>query len=103
MRFEIFGYKIDIEKKAFKEKEKLPDELRWALEIIQKNSAKIPPSDKKVESAKRAAKSKAEKAKEKVISAVNLLKLQGEEITAYKVAKNAKVSYNTAKKYLSQN
>jgi len=100
MRFEVFGYKIDIEKKVFKEKEKLPDELRWALEIIEKYSSKIDPSDKKVESAKRAAKSKAEKAKEKVINAINLLKSQKEEITIYKVAKTAKVSYNTARKYL---
>ena len=103
MRFEIFGYKIDIEKKAFKEKEKLPDELRWALEIIQKHSAKIPPSKKKIESAKRASKIKAKKAKEKINNAINLLKSQKEEITIYKVAKTAKVSYNTAKKYLSQN
>ena len=80
----------------------MPKDLRWALEIIEKYSAKIPPSDKKVASAKRAAKIKTERAKEKVISAVNLLKLQGEEITAYKVAKNAKVSYNTAKKYLAE-
>ena len=103
MQFEVFGYKISIEKKAFKEKEEMPDELRWALEIIEKYSAKIPPSDKKVESAKRASQIKAKKAKEKVINAINLLKSQKEEITIYKVAKTAKVSYNTAKKYLSQN
>ena len=102
MQFKVFGYKINIEKKAFKEKEKLPNDLRWALEIIEKYSSKIPPSKKKIESARRASQVKAKKAKEKVISAVNLLKLQGEEITAYKVAKNAKVSYNTAKKYLAE-
>ena len=45
---------------------------------------------------------KAKEAKEKVISAVNLLKLQGEKITAYKVAKTAKVGYNTARKYLAE-
>ena len=101
MQFEVFGYKISIEKKAFKEKDKMPDDLRWALEIIQKHSAKIPPSDKKVASAKRASQIKAKKAKEKVINAINLLKSQKEEITIYKVAKTAKVSYNTAKKYLS--
>ena len=101
MQFEVFGYKISIEKKAFKEKEEMPKDLRWALEIIEKYSAKIPPSDKKVASAKRAAKIKAERAKEKINNAINLLKSQKEEITIYKVAKTAKVSYNTAKKYLS--
>jgi len=103
MQFEVFGYKISIEKKAFKEKEEMPNDLRWALEIIEKYSAKIPPSDKKVASAKRASQVKAKKAKEKVINAINLLKSQKEEITIYKVAKTAKVSYNTAKKYLCQN
>jgi len=46
MQFEVFGYKINIEKKAFKEKEEMPKDLRWALEIIEKYSAKIPPSKK---------------------------------------------------------
>jgi len=102
MEFEVFGYKISIEKKALKDKEngEMPDDLKWALEIIEKYSAKIPPSKKKIESAKRASKIKADRTKEKVINAVNLLRLQGEEITIYKVAKIANVSYNTAKKYL---
>jgi len=100
MQFEVFGYKISIEKKALKEKEELPQDLKWALEIIQKYGAKVPPSEKKVESAKRASEIKATRAKEKVTNAVNLLRLQGEEITPYKVAKVAGISYNTAKKYL---
>ena len=103
MRFEIFGYVIDIEKKALQDKEEMPNDLRWALDIIEKYSTKIPPSPKKVASAKRASKIKADKAKEKVQNAINLLKLQGEEITAYKVSKTAGVSYNTAKKYLQKN
>jgi len=103
MQFKVFGYKINIKKKVFKEKEKLPNDLRWALEIIEKYSSKIEPSNKRIESAKRASQIKAKKAKEKIDNAINLLKLQREEITIYKVAKTAKVSYNTAKKYLSQN
>ena len=102
MQFEVFGCKINIEKKAFKEKDKMPDDLRLALKIIEKYSSKIPPSKKKIESARRASQVKAKTAKEKVISAVELLKLQGEEITAYKVAKTAKVGYNTARKYLAE-
>ena len=104
MNLELFGYKISIEKKAFKDKNtvEMPNDLRWALEIIEKYSAKIPPSEKKIESAKRASKIKADKAQEKVINAVNLLRLQGEKITPYKVAKTAGISYNTAKKYLQK-
>jgi Fic family protein len=102
MEFEVFEYKISIEKKALKEKNEMPQDLKWALEIIEKYGAKIPPSEKKVESAKRASKIKANRAKEKVINAVTILKLQGEHITAYKVAKTAGISYNTAKKYLKE-
>jgi len=99
MDFELFGYRISIEKKALQE-EKIPNDLRWALEVIQKYGAKIPPSQRKIESARRASKIKADKTREKVENAIRLLKLQGENITAYKVSKIAKVSYNTAKKYL---
>ena len=104
MEFEVFGYKISIEKKALKDKEsgEMPSDLKWALEILEKYGKKIPASPKKVESAKRAAAVKARTAKEKVINAVNLLRLQGEEITIYKVAKTAQISYNTAKKYLNK-
>ena len=104
MEFEVFGYKISIEKKALKDKDtgEMPNDLRWALDIIEKYSAKIPPSPKKIESAKRASEIKAKRSKEKIINAVNLLRLQGEEITAYKVAKTAGISYNTAKKYLQK-
>jgi len=102
MEFEVFGYKISIEKKALKDKESesMPKDLKWALQILEKYGKKIPPSKKKIESARRASKIKADRTKEKVINAVNLLRLQGEEITPYKVAKTARISYNTAKKYL---
>ena len=104
MEFEVFGYKISIEKKALKDKEsrEMPNDLRWALEILEKYGKKLPPSKKKVESAKRASKIKADRTKEKVINAINLLRLQGEKITPYKVAKISGVSYNTAKKYLKE-
>ena len=104
MNLELFGYKISIEKKAFKDKNtvEMPNDLRWALEILEKYGKKIPASPKKVESAKKASEIKAKRAKEKVTNAVNLLRLQGEEITPYKVAKTAQISYNTAKKYLQK-
>ena len=104
MEFEVFGYKVSVEKKALKDKEsgEMPSDLKWALEVLEKYGKKIPPSEKKVASAKKASEIKSKRAKEKVINAVNLLRLQGEEITAYKVAKTAGISYNTAKKYLQK-
>ena len=42
------------------------------------------------------------KTKEKVINAINLLKLQGEEVNPYRIAKLANISYNTARKYFKE-
>ena len=41
------------------------------------------------------------KTKEKVQNAINLLRIEGKEITPYQVAKVADISFNTAKKYLA--
>ena len=38
--------------------------------------------------------------KEKIVNAINILRMENKEITPYQVAKEAEVSYNTAKKYL---
>lgn len=40
-----------------------------------------------------------QRAQEAIEKAVNLMRLEGRELTAYSVAKRAGVSYNTAKKY----
>jgi len=39
------------------------------------------------------------KARRKIETAINLLRLENRDITIYSVSKEAKVSYNTAKKY----
>ncbi len=101
MKFEVFGYKIVIEKKALQDKE-LPEDLQQALKVLEKYSYKAPPSPKKVESAHRATQIRQERVKEKIQGAINLLKMEGKEITPYRVAKQAGVSYNTAKKYLKK-
>jgi len=43
-----------------------------------------------------------EQTKNKVQNAINLLQMEGKEITAYRIAKTANISYNTAKKYLKR-
>ena len=53
----------------------------------------------KRKNAKKATTAKVTKTKEKIQNAINLLKLQGEEINPYRIAKVAHVSYNTARKY----
>ena len=99
MKLELFGYTISIEKRALAD-EQLPQDLQEALKVLEKYSYKAPPSPKKTESAHRATAIRQARTKEKIQNAINLLKMQGEDITAYRVAKTAQVSYNTAKKYL---
>ena len=100
MTFELFGYKIEIEKKALANAQEMPQDLQEALKVIQRYGVTPPPSAKKVESAKKATAIRVKRTKEKIDNAVNLLRFQGKEITPYAVAKEAEISYNTAKKYL---
>jgi len=102
MKFELFGYTIEIEKKALENQEKMPNDLRQALEIIQKYGVTPPPSKKKQESARKATEIRVKRVKEKINNAINLLRLENKEITPYAIAKTAGISYNTAKKYLNK-
>ncbi len=102
MKFELFGYTIEIEKKALANTEEMPQDLQEALKVIQKYGVTPPPSAKKVESAKRATEIRVKRVKEKINNAINLLRLENKEITPYSVAKTAGISYNTAKKYLEK-
>jgi hypothetical protein len=55
---------------------------------------------KKQTATRQANRSKIIESKKKVNNAINLLRLECREITAYNVAQTAGISYNTAKKYL---
>ena len=102
MRLQIGNYTITIEKKAL-EDTGLPQEVQEALQTLAKYGYTPPPSAKKQESAKRARAILQSRTREKIENAINLLKLEGKEITPYRVAKEAGVSYNTARKYLQGN
>ncbi|HHB95086.1 MAG TPA: hypothetical protein ENK88_08075 [Campylobacterales bacterium] len=47
----------------------------------------------------KANRAKEEKSKENIINAINLLRIEDKKITIASIAKTAKISYNTAKKY----
>ena len=102
MKFQIGNYTITIEKRALEDKG-LPQEVQEALQTLAKHGYTPPPSEKKRESAKRARAILQSRTKEKIQNAINLLQVEGKEITAYSVAKTAGVSYNTARKYLQGN
>lgn len=60
------------------------------------NSSK---TDKKVKATKKATKVRQDVARNKIENSLNMMRLFGEKITVYTVAKHANVSYNTANKY----
>jgi hypothetical protein len=70
--------------------------------LIEKieNPKIIKRSQKKTEAAWRVAAGKEDKSIEKIENAINILKLYNKKITIYGVAKEAGISYNTAKKHI---
>ena len=106
MRVRIFGVEmtipnrlllkldtLDFDKLSDKEK-KLYDAL-----VVLIAEAETIDNSSRVENAEKATTAKINKTREKIQNAINLLKLQGEEINPYRIAKVAGVSYNTARKY----
>ena len=59
-------------------------------------------SEKVREATQRATLTRKNAVKAKIQNAINLLRIEGKEITPYRVAKTAGISFTTAKKYLEQ-
>ena len=103
MRIKILDIEMTIPNKLLEKVDKLGENepVKQALENLLKN-AEVIENKRNLENTKKATETKKLKAREKVQNAVNLLRLQGEEVNAYRVAKIANISYNTARKYLSK-
>ncbi len=99
MRLKIYGNVVTIPDKLIKNLDKLDIETANAINTLLQKGERII-SQKHLENANKATQAKISKTKEKIQNAINLLKLQGETINPYKVAKLSGVAYNTAYKYL---
>ena len=77
-------------------------ECAWAKDDLMKKVQNIKQFDisGKIVATLKANQKKQETSKKKVENAINILRMEGKEITAYAVAKVAGISYNTASKYL---
>jgi len=112
MRVEIFGVEMTIPNKLLDkmdsmDMDKLSDNERELFNCVNKliTKGEVIISDEesnKRNNAKKATAAKVTKTREKIQNAINLLKLQGEEINPYRIAKTAKISYNTARKYYAE-
>ena len=79
---------------------KLVGKIDARLELLLEKIAGYGISEGRKEGINKAREARTAKTKEKVQNAINLLRIEGKEITAYQVAKVADISFNTAKKYL---
>lgn len=74
-------------------------ELLKAFEVqLRKEMNKIP-SKKKIKATKKATDTRVKAAKIKIFNALNMMRMEGKKINVTAVAREAGVSYNTAKKY----
>ena len=109
MRVEILGVEMTIPNKLldkldFMDMEKLTDDEKELISAINKLVTKgkiLNYNSNKSVNIQKATNAKINKTKEKIQNAINLLRLQGEEINPYRIAKVAHVSYNTTRKYFS--
>ena len=74
--------------------------LKQIKEIVD-NPKKIKHSTKKIIACDKATEARTAKAKKKIQNAINILRMENRKLTHYSIAKTAKVSYLTVKKYIS--
>ena len=98
MKINVFGYTITINK-ALLEDENTPEDLKKAIEIIEKYGLKAKSTIKQQKSAERATKARSDKAREKIENAINLLRLESKDINCNSVAVVSGCSINTVRKY----
>jgi len=98
MKFEFFGYKIQVSKKDEEELEQAKQILhKYGFRAVRETKDK----SKKIESMKKANQVRTNEVKQKIDKAMKTLKFQDKKITAYMLAKESGVSQPTAKKYLT--
>ena len=99
MRIKIKESILTIPNKLISQLDELDIETANAINTLLNKGERVI-SQKKQDTAKNALKIKVSRTKEKIQNAINLLRLQGQPINAYQVAKLSGVAYNTARKYL---
>ena len=97
MMVDSFEELLEIKEDFFNDKDK--DALILLANKL-KNAKVIKESPRKIEAVATARAKRSAKVKEAIQNAVNMLRMEDRDITPYAVAKEANISYNTARKYL---
>ena len=82
--------------------EQIGDEYIYS-QLVEKieNPRLIKESEKKYNAALNATKAREKRTKKKIQNAINILRMENQEITPYRVSKVSGVSFQTAQKYLN--
>ena len=98
MKFTLFGLKITINKDN-QEFEDMPNDLKEALDVIQKYGMKAQSTEKQRLSAERATRVRSDRAREKITNAINILRMENKPINCNSVSNASGCSINTVRKY----
>ena len=104
-RLDLDSYQFDVLQKYITQIDVLEEDLIMFNEIKEmiSNPKKISRSVNKQIAATTATEARTKQAKQKIENAMNLLRLENKKLTYYSIAKTAKVSYQTVKKYITLN
>lgn len=104
-RINLDIYQLETLQKYIQNIENTEEDLITFNEVKEmiNNPKKIKRSVKKMLAADTATAARTAKAKEKIQNAINILRMENKKITHYSIAKVAKVSYVTVKKYITLN
>jgi len=99
---------MDLEKEELESLQKLVSGIEGSLDQATKTllekikkPTQIQRSEKKIKATATATRHRSKQAQAKIANAVNILRMQNQKFTHYNIAKMAEVSYNTCRKYIS--
>ena len=105
MKIDIFGYTLNIDIAKMTSDNAVPDDLKEALEVIQKYGVRSSASKDQKDAARSASRIKEERTRRAMSEAIHQLLfhsgLNRDQITAYRLSKETGCAYNTAKKYIA--
>lgn len=105
-----FKYRLDFESEYIELLQKYIDKIEPSdedlimfneMKEMINNPKKIKRSAKKMIATDKATEARTAKAKAKIQNAINILRMENKKITHYSIAKSARVSYLTVKKYIT--
>ena len=98
MKLKLFGYSINITKELENNAD-MPQDLKEAIETIKRYGVKAGSTKKQREASAKATKIRQDRAKEKIINAINILRMENKPMSEYAIAKMSGCSINTIKRH----